>query len=95
MGAQANIKQVAVASTATAVLTRSQRYVGDRVIITNHTTTPIYIGTSSDVTSSNGTLLAGIVGYQLILSNREEIWAIAPSLTPPSTAAIGVVNEVK
>ena len=90
MGHTANYGQVSVTTSAVQVLDRTAD-LRDRVVLTNHSTTDIYISNSDDVSSNNGILMPGVAGYQLILYNRDPIWAIAAS----GTVKLGYCEEVK
>lgn len=82
-GSNLATSQVSCGSTATSAL--SSR--GARLLVsaTNTTTTSIYVGPSSGVTTSNGQLLAGIVGASLTFPTTSALYCIVASGTATIT----------
>jgi len=70
--------QAVVASTAT--LIAASRIGRDTVIIENHGTTNVFIG-ASDVTTSTGLLLPGVVGASVALETTSAIYGIVATGT--------------
>lgn len=78
--------QVSVGTTAT--LIAAARNSRGYLILVNHGTTAVYVGGSS-VTTSNGCLLAGVVGQSLPIKTNAAIYAIVAS----GTQTISFIEE--
>lgn len=68
-----NTGQAIVAATATLIV--SQRAGRDTVVIENHGTTNVFIG-KSNVTTSTGLLLPGVVGASVAIETTEALYGI-------------------
>lgn len=79
MGSSFNTNQVPVLSTATLIV--AQNTGRKAVVITNTSTTAIYIGNSSGVTTVNGQLLPGTVGASISIPSTSAVWGISSSST--------------
>lgn len=65
---------------ATATLIVAQRRGRDTVTIENHGTTPVYIG-RSNVTTTTGILLPGVLGASISIETTDPIYGIVASGT--------------
>lgn len=76
-GSTFNTGQVTIASTATSILGVNVNRI--RAVITNVGTNPVYLGSSSVLSSITGTLLAGIAGYPILIRSSSSVWGTSPA----------------
>lgn len=77
--------QVSVAATATLIAAgRNQR---NSITVTNTTAVAIYLGNSSGVTTSTGTLLPGVIGASLTLPYDGAVYGISSTGSNTVTVA--------
>lgn len=60
-----------------------------RLTVIQMGTTPVYLGSSAAVTTSNGALLAGVVGQTLVFETTAALYGIVSS----GTGSVSVVEE--
>lgn len=80
MASSFNTNQVTVQSSA-ATLIVAENFGRKAVLVTNLGTTAVYIGPNSNVSTSNGQLLPGVVGASISIPQTGPVWGIAASST--------------
>lgn len=76
--------QVSVLSTATQVNTNRARFA---TVVENTTTTAIYCGPNSTVTTSTGFLIPGVVGAAMTFPYSGPVWCVSGGSSATVTAA--------
>lgn len=74
MGSSFNVGQVSVGAAATLIV--AQNTGRKAVVVTNTSTTAVYVGANKNVTTSNGQLLPGVVGASLSIPSTSAIYGI-------------------